>query len=93
MKIGETGHIVDCNSTTELAPLIAKLLLDKDSLQSMGTAARTWVEKKFDWNALSYEAADIFGVDHTQVETCQSAPLEVARAAQPTHPPATCLGT
>jgi phosphatidyl-myo-inositol dimannoside synthase len=78
MRIGETGQVVNCDGPDELSVTLAKMLLDRSALAEMGVAARKWVEKKFEWNALSYQAADIFGVSHADVVTVSSAPLEVA---------------
>lgn len=78
MTIGETGHIVNCDQPADLAVLLARLLLDRPALKQMGVAAREWVESKFEWNSLAYQAADIFGVDHNRVVTASSSPLEIA---------------
>ena len=67
MDAPRTGLTVPCEETEPLASTVARLLDDPSRRADMGRAARTWVEKRFDWAALADEArrilwnADPFG--------------------------------
>jgi phosphatidyl-myo-inositol dimannoside synthase len=63
MSIPETGHVVPCDGPDELAALVTQLLLDPERLREMGRNARTRVTSQFDWDALSREAAEAFGIE------------------------------
>ena len=60
MQTPETGLIVDCDHSGELAMSITDLLLDEDRRHRMGDLARTWVVQRFDWEALTKQAYELF---------------------------------
>jgi phosphatidyl-myo-inositol dimannoside synthase len=62
MDIPATGRVVGCDTPDDLATLVAEMLSDRDQLRSMGEAARAWVCARFEWDALSRQAKDLF--DH-----------------------------
>jgi phosphatidylinositol alpha-1,6-mannosyltransferase len=61
MQIPQTGLVVNCDGPQPLAALVTELLADPERLTRMGTAARQWVVERFDWTALSRQAAGLFG--------------------------------
>jgi phosphatidylinositol alpha-1,6-mannosyltransferase len=61
MQLDETGRIVNCDNPETLAAAVGELLGDPARLAAMGQAARPWVVDQFDWDALSRQAADLFG--------------------------------
>jgi phosphatidyl-myo-inositol dimannoside synthase len=63
MDIGRTGVVVPCENADGLAAEVTRLLLDRDNLEDMGKAARPWVVKHLDWNALSKQAAEQFEIE------------------------------
>ena len=63
MDIGRTGVVVPCEAADSLAEEVTWLLLDRDGLDAMGKAARPWVVEHLDWNALSQQAAELFGME------------------------------
>jgi phosphatidyl-myo-inositol dimannoside synthase len=69
MRPDETGVIVDCTAPERLAAAVTTLLKDPERRQRMGTAARAWAVRRFDWNSLSLQAASIFSG-----ERCVSTP-------------------
>ena len=60
MKVGETGHLVDCDTPDALCELIVSSLQDEETLKAMGQQGRDWVLEKFDWHKLSLEAKSLF---------------------------------
>jgi phosphatidylinositol alpha-1,6-mannosyltransferase len=60
MDIPATGRVVDCESPDDLAAAVTEMLSDPDRLRAMGEAARAWVRERFDWDALSRQAEDLF---------------------------------
>lgn len=70
MHVGETGHVVPCDDPSELAAAVAALLGNPDHLERMGRAARPWVVERFDWSALSRQAAQLFGSSTTVIPSC-----------------------
>ena len=60
MQEGETGFVVPCETPTELAPLIVKLLLDQARRQDMGLIAREWTASRFGWEQLAQRAQSLF---------------------------------
>jgi phosphatidyl-myo-inositol dimannoside synthase len=72
MDSPHTGRVVDCDSPERLAATLVDLLRDCDQLGQMGVAARAWVVEHFDWQALTAEAATLFGADPLQ---SRSAPM------------------
>ena len=65
MQLGETGEVVNCDGPDQLALRLIQLLLDRNRLDQMGRAGRSWVVEHFDWAALSLQAAKLFGVEAT----------------------------
>jgi len=63
MDIGRTGVVVPCEKADGLATEVTRLLLDRQGLEEMGKAARPWVVEHLDWNALSRQAAEQFGIE------------------------------
>jgi len=61
MQVPDTGRLVDCESPDELALVVADLLTDLPQRARMQDAARQWVER-FDWSALAFQAAELFGI-------------------------------
>src|SRR5262249_50179864 len=61
MQVPDTGRLVDCESPDELARVVAELLNDSAERARMQDAARRWVER-FDWSALAFQAAELFGI-------------------------------
>lgn len=62
MRLGETGVAVPCEEPERLAAEVISLLSDRQRLQTMGQAARQWVVQNLDWDALSHQAAQQFGI-------------------------------
>ena len=60
MSIPDTGCVVDCSNSDELATLVAEWLTDLPRLERMGVAARAWAVDRFDWPALTRQAQDLF---------------------------------
>jgi phosphatidyl-myo-inositol dimannoside synthase len=60
MDIPHTGRVVNCDSHELLAEALVDLLSDPVRLQAMGTAARTWVETRFDWPQRATWAAEVW---------------------------------
>jgi phosphatidylinositol alpha-1,6-mannosyltransferase len=60
MHIPETGQVVNCDGSHELAARVTDLLSDLGRLVRMGAAARQWVVQQFDWAALSQQAEQLF---------------------------------
>jgi phosphatidylinositol alpha-1,6-mannosyltransferase len=56
----ETGRVVRCDNPDTLAAAVIELLSDRDRLERMGEAARRWAVERFDWGALSRQAAALF---------------------------------
>ena len=61
MDIPHTGRVVNCDSHELLAEQLVELLGDPVRLRTMGTAARTWVETRFDWPQRAKLAAEVWG--------------------------------
>jgi phosphatidylinositol alpha-1,6-mannosyltransferase len=70
MRIPDTGRIVCCDRPEPLAALLVELLSDRDSLDRMGDAARSWVVEQFDWENLACQAARLFSLTS---ESCRPA--------------------
>jgi phosphatidylinositol alpha-1,6-mannosyltransferase len=62
MRIPETGVVVPCEGPDLLAARVTELLADRQRLERMGEAARSWVVENFDWTPLSRQAAALFEV-------------------------------
>lgn len=60
MKVGETGHIVDCTNENSLADAVLMLLDDGRRLQKMGESARNHVIERFSWDNLAVKAHRLF---------------------------------
>ncbi len=60
MQVPTTGRIVCCDRPEPVAELLIELLGDGNQLESMGRAARKWVEEKFDWDSLARQASALF---------------------------------
>ena len=60
MRIPETGVVVSCDRPDELAAMVVELLTDPARREAMGEAARPWVESRFDWEALTARARELF---------------------------------
>ena len=80
MDIGRTGVVVSCEKAETLATEVTRLLLDRGGLEEMGSAARPWVVEHLDWNALSKQAAEQFGIELTIVESIPAASHEAVPA-------------
>lgn len=77
MDINRTGVVVPCEQPGPLAETLVSLLLDPDRLRIMGSAARPWVVEHLDWNALTAQAAQLFGI--ALVNADGPGPLSVCR--------------
>ncbi|MDA0281997.1 MAG: glycosyltransferase [Planctomycetota bacterium] len=75
MNIGRTGVVVPCENADGLAAEVTRLLLDRDSLEDMGKAARPWVVRHLDWNALSKQAAEQFEIELPASKAVASQPV------------------
>ncbi len=83
MNPGVTGLVVPCEQPGPLAEEIIRLLLDPCRCREMGTAAREWVVRNFDWSAQSTQAAQLFDIPLADPDDrCLVPRLEVKR--QPT---------
>jgi phosphatidylinositol alpha-1,6-mannosyltransferase len=60
MRIPETGLVVPCDGPEVLAAKVVELLTDPDRRARMGSAARSWVTERFDWEPLSRQALALF---------------------------------
>ena len=60
MRVPQTGRIVPCDGPQELTRVLTELLLQPDLLGHMGAAGRAWVVDRFDWAALTRQAACLF---------------------------------
>jgi phosphatidylinositol alpha-1,6-mannosyltransferase len=60
MRVIESGRIVPCETPDPLASTINDLLSNRSQLVQMGERGRAWVCERFDWEALSREAAEVF---------------------------------
>src|SRR5262249_29561593 len=69
MRIPETGRVVSCDDLDALAAMVIELLSDREKLDQMGVAGRQWVVDRFDWAALSRQAAELFTRFEQQVNT------------------------
>jgi phosphatidyl-myo-inositol dimannoside synthase len=63
MRTPDTGRIVPCEGPDALADVVSKLLVDEPLRARMGVSAREWVASRFDWDALSRQAAQLFAMD------------------------------
>jgi phosphatidyl-myo-inositol dimannoside synthase len=63
MRIPESGRVVCCDESEELADLVAELLANPDRRARMGAEGRRWVTEQFDWEVLSRQAACLFGLE------------------------------
>jgi len=63
MRVPETGRLVRCDSPDELAQVVSGLLGDPAQLSAMRETARQWVVRRFDWSALTRQAAELFGIE------------------------------
>ncbi|MFM9963303.1 MAG: glycosyltransferase [Planctomycetaceae bacterium] len=68
MQIPDTGLVVPCEAPDQLGREITSLLLDDARRERMGQAARQWVTSRFDWAALSVQAADAFEITPREAE-------------------------
>jgi phosphatidylinositol alpha-1,6-mannosyltransferase len=62
MNVPETGRLVNCDGPEELAAVVIDLLRNESARARTGRAARQWVVERFDWSALSRQAAELFGI-------------------------------
>ncbi len=60
MDIPHTGRVVNCDSHELLAEQLVDLLNDLVRLRTMGTAARTWVETRFNWPQRAKLAGEVW---------------------------------
>ncbi|WP_029631255.1 glycosyltransferase family 4 protein [Zavarzinella formosa] len=60
MQIPETGRVVNCDTPEPLAKLLIEMLDNPAELKAMGERGRQWVCDRFDWDALSRQAASLF---------------------------------
>jgi phosphatidylinositol alpha-1,6-mannosyltransferase len=60
MLVSETGRIVPCDGPAQLAKLLPELLSRPAELERMGQAGRRWVVERFDWDALTGQARELF---------------------------------
>jgi phosphatidylinositol alpha-1,6-mannosyltransferase len=77
MRIPETGRVVNCDGPRDLAALVVELLQDPEHLAKMGRAARPWVVERFDWEALSRQAAQLFTAGAKKPRASQLTPVRV----------------
>ena len=59
MRVPETGRIVACETPEPLAAMVNELLANPNERIEMGRHGREWVCERFDWEALSREAAGV----------------------------------
>jgi phosphatidylinositol alpha-1,6-mannosyltransferase len=57
---GETGELVDCETTEPLANAVVTLLRDPARLETMGTRGRALMVERFDWSVLMRQATSLF---------------------------------
>lgn len=57
---GETGLLIDAESSEDIADAVMQLLGDDERLSIMGANAVGWVRGKFDWQVLMLQAEQIF---------------------------------
>ncbi len=60
MDGGRTGFLLACDQPGELADRLTELLSDRARLDAMGAVARSWVEGRFSWDAVTREAKEVF---------------------------------
>lgn len=60
MRVPDTGLLVPCEESTELAQRVGELLADAALCERMGEAGREWVVSNFDWDAVTRRAERIF---------------------------------
>lgn len=58
----ETGWLVDCRNSADLATAILNALGDPQILVTTGIVGRAWVEEQFDWENLATQAKAMFNV-------------------------------
>jgi phosphatidyl-myo-inositol dimannoside synthase len=81
MRIPQTGRVVCCDGSEQLAALLTELLLNPSLLARMGEAGRRWVVDRFDWASLSRQAEQLF-LNYTR-----SAPLPAGSGSQAASSP------
>jgi phosphatidyl-myo-inositol dimannoside synthase len=60
MHIPETGRVIPCDESGNLAAVVIELLMDSSLRARMGKAGRRWVVEHFDWALLSRRAGQLF---------------------------------
>jgi phosphatidylinositol alpha-1,6-mannosyltransferase len=65
MNIPETGTVVDCTSSEQLAEVMVEWLKDSARREQMGRNARNWIVERFDWSVLVRQASQLFGLNGT----------------------------
>ena len=82
MQAGETGYVIPCEQPDDLARTLAELLAAPERRRRMGTAARDWVVRNFEWSRLSEQARHIFEnlsreePRHSNAQVLSCAPLK-----------------
>ncbi|WP_348523859.1 glycosyltransferase family 4 protein [Endozoicomonas sp. G2_1] len=60
MLVGQSGFIIDCTSSENIAKELSKILDDEDFMDSMGKVGRQHVENTLDWLAHTEKAKQLF---------------------------------
>jgi phosphatidylinositol alpha-1,6-mannosyltransferase len=60
MDVGRTGVVVNCDAPGPLAAAVDELLLSPERRSAMGSAARDWAVRQFDWDVLTRQASELF---------------------------------
>ena len=56
---GETGHVLDGTSVTQVADRVADLLADPDTARTMGETGRAWVRRDWRWEVMAARLRDL----------------------------------
>jgi len=75
MDLNRTGVVVPCEEPGPLAEALLRLLLDHERLHAMSEAARPWVVEHLDWNALTVQAAKLFGIAPVNADGPRESPV------------------
>jgi phosphatidyl-myo-inositol dimannoside synthase len=60
MQADRTGALVECDTPDRLGRVVTELLQDRERAKAMGQHGRAWVVERFDWDALSRTAVELF---------------------------------
>lgn len=60
---GETGFVVDPRSAAEVGDRICTLLANPEEAKAMGERGRTWVARKFSWDAAAATLTELLTIE------------------------------